>query len=135
MGRLVTGTILYLCLAFCLVACTRTLYVPVESIRTEYRDLYLRDSLYIHDSVYVYVNGDTVKEYLYRYIYRDRFLHDTTFVSDTIREPYPIEKQLSKWQQTKMDMGGWAIGVLSGIILLGIGYGLVRFRKRNIGIK
>jgi len=135
MERLVTGTILYLCITFCLVACTRTIYIPVESVRTEYRDKYLRDSIYLHDSTSVYVNGDTVREYLYRYIYRDRFIHDTVSVCDTIREPYPVEKALSRWQQTKMDMGGWAIGVLSGVILLGIGYGIFKFIRRKINIK
>ena len=122
MGRLVTGTILYLCITFCLVACTRTMYIPVESVRTEYRDKYLRDSFYIHD-------------YLYRYIYRDRFVHDTISVHDTIREPYPVEKALSKWQQTKMDIGGWAIGAISGILLFGIAYGIYKFIRLNISIK
>ena len=108
MGRLVTGTILYLCIAFCLVACTRTMYIPVESVR---------------------------REYLYRYIYRDRFVHDTISVHDTIREPYPVEKALSKWQQTKMDIGGWAIGAISGILLFGIAYGIYKFIRLNISIK
>ncbi len=135
MGRLVTGTILYLCITFCLVACTRTMYIPVESVRTEYRDKYLRDSFYIHDSTNIYVNGDTIREYLYRYIYRDRFVHDTISVHDTIREPYPVEKALSKWQQTKMDIGGWAIGVISGILLFGIAYGIYKFIRLNISIK
>lgn len=135
MGRLVTGAILYLCIAFCLVACTRTIYVPVESVRTEYRDKFMRDSFYVHDSTSLYVHGDTVREYLYRYIYRDRFVHDTTFVGDTIREPYPVEKALSKWQQMKMDIGGWAIGAISGILLLGIGYGIYKFIRLNINIK
>lgn len=129
MGRLVTGAILYLCIAFCLVACTRTMYIPVESVRTEYRDKYLRDSFYIRDSTSIYMNGDTVREYLYRYIYRDRFFHDTTFIGDTIREPYPVEKALSKWQQVKMDIGGWAMGALSFLALFGIGYGIFKFRK------
>lgn len=118
-----------------MVACTRTMYIPVESVRTEYRDKYLRDSLYIHDSTNIYVNGDTIREYLYRYIYRDRFVHDTISIHDTIREPYPVEKVLSKWQQTKMDIGGWAIGVISGVLLLGICYGIYKFIRLNISIK
>ena len=37
---------------------------------------------------------------------------------DTIQVPYPVEKKLSKWQQTKVDWGGWAmLGVLVVIIL------------------
>ena len=39
-------------------------------------------------------------------------------VRDTIQVPYPFEKKLSKWQQTKVDWGGWAmLGVLVVIIL------------------
>lgn len=39
-------------------------------------------------------------------------------IRDTIQVPYPVEKKLSKWQQTKVDWGGWAmLGVLVVIIL------------------
>ena len=39
-------------------------------------------------------------------------------VRDTIQVPYPVEKKLSKWQQTKVDWGGWAmLGALVVIIL------------------
>ena len=37
--------------------------------------------------------------------------------SDSIRVPYPVEKKLSKWQQFRLDFGGWAMGVLAlGIV-------------------
>ena len=43
-------------------------------------------------------------------------IRDTT--RDTIQVPYPVEKKLSKWQQTKVDWGGWAmLGVLVVITL------------------
>jgi hypothetical protein len=39
-------------------------------------------------------------------------------VRDSIPEPYPVEKKLTKWQQAKVDWGGWAmLGVLVVIIL------------------
>ena len=39
-------------------------------------------------------------------------------IRDTIQVPYPVEKKLSKWQQTKIDWGGWAmLGALVVIIL------------------
>lgn len=37
---------------------------------------------------------------------------------DSIRVPYPVEKQLTKWQQWKMDLGGWAMGVLAVLVIL-----------------
>mgnify|MGYP003587274536 CR=1 FL=1 len=30
--------------------------------------------------------------------------------SDSIRVPYPVERKLSKWQQLRLDFGGWAMG-------------------------
>lgn len=135
MGRIVTGAILYLCIAFCLVACTRTIYIPVESVRTEYQDRYLKDSIYLHDSVYIRDRGDSIFVDRWHTRYIDRLRVDSFLRIDTIREPYPVEKVLSKWQQTKMDIGGWAIGAISGIFLLGIGYGIYKFIRINISIK
>ncbi len=111
---------------------SRIQYVPVESVRTEYKDRLQRDSIYVQDSVYIRDKGDTVFVDRWRYVYRDKQVTDTLLVNDTIRVPYPIEKQLTRWQQTKMDVGGWAIGVLSGVVILGVGY-VVRWliRKRK----
>ena len=35
---------------------------------------------------------------------------DTIFKTDSIRVPYPVERKLSKWQQLRLDFGGWAMG-------------------------
>ena len=35
---------------------------------------------------------------------------DTVMQRDSIPVPYPVEKQLTKWQRWKMDLGGIAIG-------------------------
>lgn len=43
--------------------------------------------------------------------------------------PVPVEKKLSRWQQFKMDVGGWAIGVLSAIIIGGLLYLIRRVVK------
>ena len=111
---------------------SRIQYVPVESVRTEYKDRLQRDSIYFRDSIFMREKGDTVLIDRWRYLYKDKLIRDTVLVSDTIRVPYPAEKELTRWQQTKMDVGGWAMGVLSGIVLLGIGYIIVRLvRKRK----
>lgn len=47
--------------------------------------------------------------------------------TDTIRVPYPVEKQLTKWEKTKMDLGGIAIW---GVIALVIGAILVWLAKK-----
>lgn len=111
---------------------TRIQYVPVESVKTEYKDRLQRDSIYFRDSIFMREKGDTVFLDRWRYIYKDRLITDTLIVSDTIRVPYPVEKELTQWQQTKMDVGGWAMGALSGILVLGIGYAgwwLIKRRK------
>ncbi len=43
---------------------------------------------------------------------------DTVMQRDSIPVPYPVEKQLTKWQRWKMDAGGWAMGVLAVLIIL-----------------
>lgn len=62
--------IILLTLAICFVSC-RTQYIPVETVRTEYRvrDSIRHDSVYQQDSVYVLVKGDTVYQYRYKYLY------------------------------------------------------------------
>ena len=52
------------------------------------------------------------------------------YVDRKVEVPYPVEMELSKWEKVKMDVGGWAIGLLSGLLLLGIGY-VVRWLARK----
>ena len=71
---------------------TKTIYVPVESIRTEYKNIVQKDSVHVLDSVYFAIRGDTVFKEKYRTTYKDRLLRDSIFIQDTIRVPYPVEK-------------------------------------------
>ena len=43
---------------------------------------------------------------------------DTIMQRDSIPVPYPVEKQLTKWQRWKMDAGGWAMGVAALLVIL-----------------
>lgn len=96
------------------------MYVPVETVRTEtsVRDRFLRDSIYVHDSTYVKEKGDTVLIERWHTRWRDRMLRDTCYVqkTDSVAVPYPVERQLSKWQRIKIDIGGFGIG--STVIML-----------------
>lgn len=117
-----------------LVSCkTRIQYVPVESVRTEYKDRLQRDSIYVQDSIYIRDTGDTIYIDRWRYLYRDKLITDTLIINDTIRIPYPVEKSLTRWQQAKMDIGGWLMGALSGILILGIGYVMIWLIKKKKG--
>ena len=107
MKRLVYIIIL-LILAVCFTSC-RTQYIPVESVRTEYktRDSTRYDSIYQRDSIYTLVKGDTVYQHRYKYLYRYLTTNrtDTILKSDSIRVPYPVEKQLTRWQILRMELG------------------------------
>lgn len=110
-----------------LSSCRSIQYVPVETVRTEYttRDSIRFDSVYHHDSVSVHVKGDTVYKYKYKYLYKYQYLNrtDTVIKTDSIQVPYPVEKQLSRWQTLKMELGGWAFGfiIIMGAIILSWG--------------
>jgi hypothetical protein len=110
----------------------KTVYVPVETVLkdTIYISKKVTDSVWVerltHDSIYIHEKGDTVMvekwHTEYRDRWRDRLLTDTVYQykCDTIREVFTneVEKPLTWWQQTRMDIGGWAIVAL--IILAGI---------------
>lgn len=120
MRRLVYIIIL-LMLAICFVSC-RTQYIPVESVRTEYktRDSTRYDSIYQRDSIYTLIKGDTVYQYRYKYLYRYLTTNrtDTILKNDSIRVPYPVEKKLNRWQSIKMELGGWVIIVIFVYMLM-----------------
>ena len=121
-----------LTLATCFVSC-RTQYVPVETVRTEYktRDSIRFDSIYQRDSIYMLVKGDTIYQYKYKYLYSYLTTNrtDTILKTDSIQIPYPVEKQLSRWQSIKMELGGWAFGIIILFILIIIGR--IIFKSRN----
>ena len=107
-------------------SCKSVEYVPVETVRTDsiYINQVQRDSIYQHDSIYIREKGDTVWMEKYKYVYRDKLVHDTMYVNrtDTIREPYPVEKELTRWQQMKLELGGWAFGIIITFALIIVGW-------------
>lgn len=78
-------------LSLLFAACgTKTVYVPVQTVKTEYRDVMLRDSIYRYDSVLVRMANDTVWLEKYKTIYKNRILRDSVFVADSVQVPYPV---------------------------------------------
>ena len=108
--------IILLTIAICLTSCRSIKSVPVETVKTEYktRDSIRFDSIYEHDSIFLFVKGDTVYKEKYRYKYRYLTINktDTVMLTDSVQIPYPVEKQLTRWQQMKIELGGWAVGVI-----------------------
>ena len=116
-------TVLLLCFCY---SCLTPQYIPVESVKTEYRDKILRDSVYLFDSIYVKEKGDTLIMERFRYLYKDKLIRDSIFMCDTIRVPYPVEvvksvkakRTLSGWQNFQIWCGRFAlVGVLLGILI------------------
>lgn len=102
--------------------CRSIQYVPVETVKIEYRDRFKIDSIIKYDSVYFdrYMKGDTtfiVKE-KYKYLDKIKIVHDSVFKTDSIPVTVIVEKQLSKWEKVKMDTGGWAIGATSCLLII-----------------
>lgn len=52
-------------------------------------------------------------------------------ITRTVEIPIEVERKLTKWEQFKMDVGGWSIGLLSGVILIGIGFAVVWLVRRK----
>ena len=118
---------------------TRTIEVPVEKVRTEYKtDTVLQyKNLIVKDSVFInqYVKGDTVyrDRYKYKYInntdtlYRDRYIH----VTDSIDRPVYIDKEV------KVSYVPWYAKILSwigGITLLVLCFKLIRIYLKSRGL-
>lgn len=113
-------------------SCKSTQYVPVESVKIDsvYLSKVMRDSIYIKDSVLI-VKGDTIREYRYKYIYKYKDRTDTVYSEkvDSIRVHYPVEAQLTKWQQFKQSVGGFAIAAIIIIILIVVGRLIYKLKK------
>lgn len=120
-----------------LAGCKSVQYVPVETVRTDslYIDRFQHDSIYQRDSVFVnrWTAGDTVYQdkVVWKYVYRDKVKYDTVSVlrSDTVRVPYPVERRLTKWEQVRLNVGGWVIALVVITILVVVGWAIYKIRK------
>ena len=138
-GALVTWLALMLLAMAALMlsgGCTRKVYVPTEHIvystDTVYEAVLRVDSVIQRESVAVVQKGDTVLITRYRDRYRVKERTDTVYKAKTgsvrVREPYPVERELTKWEQTKMDFGGMFLG---GLIAVGVAAVIVWIVKRK----
>ena len=132
--RIVVTWLILSVLTILLLSSCRTQYVPTEAIKTEYRvrDSIRHDSVYQRDSVYIIDRGDTVYKYKDRYLYKYLYLNrtDTVIKTDSIQVPYPVEKQLTRWQKIKIELGGWSFGIIISFALVIVGWLILkRMRK------
>lgn len=133
-GRLVLAVIAGLMAMFCLVGCKTTKYVPMEKVvcreSVRHDTLHKRDSIYVHDSVSTSQKGDT--------IFRDRWHRETilkevlksktdSFIKrDSITVPYPVEKELSKWERFQLKYALWSMGATCALLVV---LGIIIYRR------
>lgn len=136
MKRLILYLIVFLMSGTCFTSCRSVQYVPVETVKTEiqYKDRLQRDSIHVLDSVFLQVKGDTVFRDRYRIVYKDKQIRDTAYIHkvDSVQVPYPVEKDLTRWQSIKIELGGWAFGMILALLFIIIG-NIVYHRKNRKG--
>lgn len=112
--------IIILLILLCIFSCKSIQYVPVETVKTEYRDRVekQRDSIFYTDTIRIIERGDSTIIYKdrYRYVYKDRFVTDTLVVRDSI--PYPVKVEVTKNKVPKVMW--WLILVLAACSIPGI---------------
>lgn len=132
-----------------LCGCTRKVYVPVERVVAHTDTLYqsrLRvDTLRMIERVYEadfrYDSIAPILDSLNRVIGWDRYhfreltkkdsreIERLQAVIDSLRAvkrdsvdrpvPYPVERELTRWEQVKMDAGGFALSLLAAVAVMG----------------
>jgi len=111
-------------------SCKSIEYVPVTQEHTVHDSIYftqvVRDSIYSHDSIYIKDKGDTVLIERWHTKYKEKIVHDTTYIAkvDSIPVPYEVTKEvpaeLSWWQKARMKLGEALILILSALAGLGV---------------
>ena len=96
---------------------SKTVLVPVDKVKIEYRDGLRIDSVYNRDTVNIYERGDTI--YLQTIKWRERFKFDTVSVVRVDSIQYPVEvvtevNKLTKWQRWRLN----ALNIIAIIILV-----------------
>ena len=168
---LLVGLTALLIAAICCGGCTATKYVPMETVRIEYREadtaaIYNRllklfeskreketrsDSLVdrTKETVVLRENGDTARHDRERVVYvasrhekelEQQLAEQDSVINemrtrleaekvDSVPVHYPVERKLSRWEQTKMDYGGVALGALAVVLCAAVVWLTRKFRK------
>ncbi len=124
--------------AMVLLTGCKTVYVPVETVRTDTLMVahLVTDSVYVdrytHDSVYIHERGDTVwfEKWHTRYVdrWRDRVTHDTIYKSktDSVTMTRDVEKPLTNSQRARLHLANIVL-VLLGMVAV---FFIVRFGNK-----
>ena len=100
-------TLLLLAILSLFAGCkTKTVLVPVEKVKIEYKDRLRVDSVYNRDTIQIYKKNDTI--YYEKIRWRERFKIDTVSVVKVDSIPYKVEvvkevNRLTKWQKLRLN--------------------------------
>ena len=126
--KLILKTLFLLLFLTTIISCTstKTIEVPIETIKTEYIEQVKYDSIYSKDSIYIMQKGDTIYNNKVQYLYKYKYLRDTINITDTIPKIVTVKdtqyiNQLYTWQKL--------------LIVIGIGFVLYWIIKLVIYIK
>lgn len=137
--------ILFIWLFVAFSSCTHRVYVPME--RTTTRTVELRDTVIeiklnqVHDTVTITTQGQDTTSYLknehsYSFavlrdgklghslgtlpgaVIKDSIKVEYVIIRDSIPYPVEVEKKLTRWQQSKMEYGGFAMGAAVALALI-----------------
>ena len=148
--------VIALIVAACMIlfsSCSSIKYVPVETVRTEYKNH--TDTVKQIDSIFseketIIREADSalvaslglqlkanerailiLKKELEKQVSKEsEHITDTIIKTDSVQVPYPVEKQLTKWQKTKMEAGGIALAACMVFVILIIVGVILNTRKR-----
>ena len=125
-----------------LIAILAGLVLGCKPYKVAQRETVIKDSLYIvqrmidrvliRDSVYERHVHDTVYTYKERETVRYLSLRDTLYIEkrDSVSVPYPVERQLTKWEAARMRLGDISLVVFIAGLLYVVVWLIKRRRKR-----
>lgn len=105
-----------------LSGCSRVQYVPMQTVLKD-SIVFHRidiDSVIIKDSIFIDRTKDTVYKYVERWQEKYIIRNDTTIIErvDSIPVEVKVEKQLTRWQQIKIDYGDNVLVMLVAVIVV-----------------
>ena len=130
--------VISLLLAVFLLSGCKTKYISIEKVvyqnAIKHDTLHTSDSVFVRDSIYLSQKGDTC--YLDRWHEKTVFKNvymvkvDSFLKRDSIPVPYPVEKELSKWEQFQLKYAVWSFGALCMLLII-LGYKLYKKIKNG----
>ena len=105
-----------------LPGCSRVQYVPMQTVLKD-SIVFHRidiDSVVIKASIFIDRTKDTVYKYVERWQEKYIIRNDTTVIErvDSIPVEVKVEKQLTRWQQIKIDYGDNVLVMLVAVIVV-----------------